>query len=123
MNTPVIEFVPVRSWRVFSAIRSNNEVIRFRVLERSKFTLIDGDWFSTRWELAPAAYEAISAHCGGRASEWGGGRACVIIHARPDSAEELKRFLIRILNDPASWLHWERECRRFVPLHVLEAAA
>jgi hypothetical protein len=104
VNPPVIEFAPVRSWRRFNAIRSNREVIRFRVFDRSTFTVLDGDWFSTRWTLAPAARDAIFAYCEGRASQWGGGKACIVIDARPDSAEDLKRWLIRILDDPASWL-------------------
>lgn len=107
MNSPLVEFVPVRSWHVFSTIRSNREVIRFRVFDRHFFTLFDGDWFSTDWELAPAARDAIFAYCEGRASEWGGGKACLIIHALPKSKEELKHSLIRILTDPASWQRLE----------------
>jgi hypothetical protein len=124
MSAPRIEFVPVRSWPAFNEVRSNSEVIRFRLMERSKFTLFDADWFSTNWELAPSAWEAISAECEGRASQWGGGKACLIIHADPEAAAELQRFLSHILSDPRSWLRWDRNTRQFAPLHVpLEAAA
>jgi hypothetical protein len=103
MNPPLIEFVPVRSWHVFGTIRSNRGVIRFRVFDRRFFTLFDGDWFSTAWELAPAVRDAIFAYCEGRASDWGGGRTCLVINVLPDSADEVKHHLIRILTDPASW--------------------
>lgn len=65
MNSPRIEFHPVRSYSQFYKVRSNREAIRFRALERSKYTLFDGDWFSTNWELAPSAWDTISAHCEG----------------------------------------------------------
>jgi hypothetical protein len=124
MNAPRIELVPVRSWAAFYEVRSSNETLRFRVLGRSKFTLIDADWFSTRWELAPAARDAIFAHCEDRASQWGGGKACLIIHADLEHAAELQQFLTRILADPSSWLRWNRDSHTFVPLHLpLEAAA
>jgi hypothetical protein len=124
MSAPRIEFVPVRSWPAFNEVRSNSEVIRFRLMERSKFTLFDADWAGTRWELAPSATEAIFSHCEGRALHWGGGKACLIIHADLEHAAELQRFLIRILADPSSWLRWDRDSRTFVPLHLpLEAAA
>jgi hypothetical protein len=124
MNSPRIEFHPVRNYSQFHNVRCNREVIRVRVMERSKFTLLDVDWFSTSWELAPAASDAIFARCQGRASEWGGGKACVIIHADPEHAAELQRFLVRVLTDPRSWLQWDRGCRDFVPIFApLEAAA
>jgi hypothetical protein len=123
MNSPRIEFHSVRSYGQFHNVRSNREVIRFRVMERSRFTLLDGDWFNTSWELAPAASDAIFARCQGRASEWGGGKSCLIIHAHPESAEELTRCLIDVLSDPRSWLMWDRESRRFAPLYALEVAA
>jgi len=123
MNSPRIEFVLVRSWPAFDEVRSNNEAVRFRVRERRKFTLLDADWFSTPWELAPAARDAVFAYCEGRATEWGGGKACLVLHARPESADELKRFLTRTLSDPASWLRWYCGHLRFLSLPILEAAA
>jgi len=123
MNSPRIEFVSVRSWPAFDEVRSNNEAVRFRVLERRKFTLLDADWFSTRWELAPAARDAIFAYCEGGASEWGGGKTCLVLHAPPESAYEMKRYLARTLSDPASWLRWDCGRLRFLSLPILEAAA
>jgi hypothetical protein len=124
MISPRIEFHRVRSYSQFYEVRSNREAIRFRALERSTYTLFDGDWFSTNWELAPFAWDAISAHCEGRASQWGGGKACVSIHADSQHAAELQRFLTQVLNNPRSWLQWDRGCRDFVPIFApLEAAA
>jgi len=123
MNSPAIEFVPVHTWPNFYDVRSSSEVIRFRVLERSKFILLDGDWFRTRWELAPSARDTIFSRCEGRAFRCGGGVTFLVIHASPESVVEMKDFLVRILSDPASWLHWNRDRLRFVPLQVLEAAA
>ena len=123
MNSPRVEFHSVRNYSRFHDVRSSREVIRFRVMERSAFTLLDADWFSTPWELAPAASEAVFARCQGRASEWGGGKSCLIIHTHPEAAEELTRFLTDVLSDPRSWLLWDRKCRRFAPLYALEVAA
>jgi hypothetical protein len=123
MIPPRIEFPHVRSYRQFYDVRSSREVIRFRVLERRGFTLLDGDWFSTPWELAPAARDAIFAYCEGRVSEWGGGKACVIIRTKSHAADELKRFLAEILANPSSWLRWNRDHQEFLPLPSLEVAA
>jgi hypothetical protein len=122
-SAPRIEFHLVKSHAASYEVRSCREAIRFRVLDRKRFTLLDADWFSTNWELAPPASDAIFAYCEGHASEYGGGKACLIIHARPEAAAELKRFLARILSDARSWLYLDPQCRGFAPLEILEAAA
>jgi hypothetical protein len=92
----------------FHRVRSRNEwarVIRVRIGPSKQSIWIDADWFSTRWELASAAWREISAYCEG-----------LVIRANGLHVAELQRFLSRVLNEPASWLRWDRSTR-------LEAAA
>jgi hypothetical protein len=123
MTSPTIEFHVVSSSRSFRLIHSTAKFIRFRVWERAHSTTLDADWFTTAWKLAPAARDAIFSHCAGRALDWGGGTACLIIHAKPGAAPELQQFLKQILANPVSWLRWNREQQEFLPLPILEAAA
>jgi hypothetical protein len=116
MNSPSIRFCELASRRDFDDVTSAGDDICIRILHRKRCTLIDGDWFRTCWQLAPAAYEAIAACCGGGAFGCGGGKACIVIKARPERADEIRDCLTRVLSDPRSWHRLDAKQREFVPL-------
>jgi hypothetical protein len=123
MISPRIEFREVSTSRRFHHIHSSKEAIRFRVSERTDSTTFDADWFRTEWKLAPVAGDLIFSHCEGRAFEWGGGAACLIIRVKTPVADQFKQFLAEVLSNPSSWLRWNREQQEFVPLPHLQEAA
>lgn len=128
MSAPAIEFI-VTNARDFTRIRSSGGAIRFRVERRAGHTVIDGDWFSTRWELARSAWRQIQsawnaervAHPCKRGS-CGGGRSCVIITVAPEREDCWREFLRDLLSRPEAWLVWDGR-RAFVPQSRAEAAA
>jgi hypothetical protein len=129
MSAPRVEF-RVTGERNFGTIRSSSEVIRFRVARQSGRTILDGDWYSTRWELSRSAWRQIQSAWSAeivshpfKKGECGGGRACVIVAIAPEREEFWRQFLHDLLSRPESWLEWDGR-GEFVPLKgALETAA
>ena len=113
MTTPAIEF-HLATQRDFAKIRSTSQVIRFRVCRRAGRTVIDGDWYSTRWELSQSAWRQIesawNAACVAhpcKKGSCGGGRACVIVAVIPEREQHWREFLRSLLSRHESWLVWD----------------
>lgn len=118
--SPAIEFHAVTQ-RDFASVRSNNGSIHFRVVRRAGRTDIDGDWYSTRWELARSAWrqiqsawnaECVTYPCKG--GECGGGRSCMIVTIEPSREDYWRSFLGELLARREAWLTWNGR-RGFVP--------
>jgi hypothetical protein len=130
MIAPTIAFEVVTNHRQFNAVRSTNQIIKFRVWRRPGRTEFDADFFSTRWELAPAAWQQIKARydlerefpC--RRGSCGGGKSCIILAVAPEREEAWRTFLSNLLSRPESWLTWDSNEGDFVPQPpTLERAA
>lgn len=122
MSAPRIEFQLVKNGRDFNAVRSSKDAIRFRVQRRVGRTTIDGDWFSTRWELAHSAWHQIeSAYISDRRGHpcrkgsCGGGKSCVILEIAPERESFWREFLGDLLTQPSAWLVWDGR-GHFVPV-------
>jgi hypothetical protein len=130
MMAPSVEF-HVTAQRDFTKIRSNSQVIRFRVVRRAGRTDIDGDWFSTRWELSRSAWRQVesawNAECAGhpcKRGSCGGGRSCIIVTISPEREEYWREFLRDLLSRSEAWLVWDGQRARFIPQSAsLETAA
>ena len=120
MSAPTIEFHPTLP-RDFAKVRSTSDAIRFRVVRRAGHTVIDGDWYNTRWELARSAWrqiqsaynaESVAHPC--KRGDCGGGRSCVIVAIEPSREDYWRSFLGELLAHREAWLTWDGR-RRFVP--------
>ncbi len=129
MSAPQIEF-HTTSPRDFARIRSNSEAIRFRILRRAGHTTLDGDWFSTRWELSRSVWHQVEStwntECAAhrcKHGSCGGGRSCVIVTVAPEREQYWREFLRDLLSRSEAWLVWDDGWRQFVPLPPIEVAA
>jgi hypothetical protein len=118
--TPEIEFHATPTSRAFYRVRSSGDIVRFRITVKRDRVTFDGDWYSTRWELAPAAWDLIErrwnaerslrrkSRCSGDCC---GGKACVIFTSPRDQEEAWREFLLALLSQSSSWLVLDRYAR------------
>lgn len=126
LHGPAVEFVRC-GWRNAEAILSNDQNIRFRVFRWRGQIRFDADWFSTDLQLATHAAKAIQSRWttelglypqGRRGGECGGLESCLILDAAPESEMHWRRFLRRLLSDPASWGYFDWSVMNFRPPSV-----
>jgi hypothetical protein len=88
---------------------------------------LDADWYSTDLELAPHAADAIQSRWtaelgldpkGHRGGECGGLNSCLIIDVARERELHWRRFLRRLLRDPASWRYFDWSVMDFRPPSV-----
>jgi hypothetical protein len=110
----LVEFVDCRNWTATENVRSAQGVFRFRVIPRGKTVRFDCDFFSTDFELSPAAWLVIEKRWelegqvghrekGGITRDCGGGKSCIIFDTFPENVAGWKTFLSELLTDPSAW--------------------
>jgi hypothetical protein len=99
-----ITWTSVRNQATFNAVRSKDDVIRFRVVRGQTEVILDADWYATPWQLSRETCNAIFQFCATRATSVGGGKSGLRIKTTTQQAREVQDGLSQLLSKPESWI-------------------